>query len=73
MNKYYFTFGFGQEHVGKYVIINATSEDLARKRMFDKYGPKWAFCYNKEGWFKPDGISQAEEYGYELLEEIENE
>ena len=64
MNKYYHTFGQGQANDGYYVLINATSPDLARKKMFELYGSVWAFQYTEEA-FK-DSANLGE---YELLEE----
>jgi len=67
MQKWYFTFGSGQVNQGKYVVIEATSEDLARKKMFDRFGSEWAFQYSESEWIDYYGISQAERYEYEEL------
>jgi len=58
MKKYYFT--FGQIHTHRYngqtldcdtvVLIEETDTTLARKKMFELFGNKWAFQYNE----KPD-------------------
>jgi hypothetical protein len=46
LNKYYFTFGYGQTPgIGYYHIIEAENEGVARERMHERFGPKWAFCY----------------------------
>lgn len=44
-----FTFGQGQEHAGHIVKIKGT-ETSSRKKMFEKYGDKWAFQYTLEEW-----------------------
>lgn len=44
-----FTFGYGQEHEGKYVKIYGTY-DSARKKMFKQYGQEWAFQYSEAEW-----------------------
>lgn len=46
-----FTFGCGQEHAGCYVKIKGSYEE-ARKKMFNKYGAKWAFQYSLSDWIK---------------------
>ena len=66
MNKYYFTFGEGQSNHGKYVVIEATSSDIARKRIFDKFGSKWSFEYTEDEWYE-NGIPQHETYKYEEI------
>lgn len=44
-----FTFGYGQQHEGKYVRVTGTRSE-AREKMFNKYGPEWAFQYSEEEW-----------------------
>ncbi len=48
MDKYYFTFGCGIDnlHRNGYHIIEAESREIARERMFERFGAKWAFQYN---------------------------
>ena len=46
MQSYYFTFGTGQKHVGKYVEIHAETYVEAREKMYNKYESKWAFQYS---------------------------
>ncbi len=46
MSKYYFTFGFGQEHENGYHIIEAEDSDTARDIMRHRFGMKWAFQYD---------------------------
>ena len=48
---YYFTFGHGHEHYGYYVKIKGTYA-VARAKMFERYGDKWAFQYSEEDWQK---------------------
>ena len=49
--KWIFTFGYGQQHEGKYVRISGTYEE-AREKMFKKYRPGWSFQYSEEEWEK---------------------
>lgn len=44
-----FTFGYGQQHAGKYVKIRGTYEQ-ARKKMFEKYGKGWSFQHSEKEW-----------------------
>lgn len=69
MQKFYFTFGQTHENKGKYIIIEATSADLARKKMFDLFSNKWDDQYSEEEWFE-GGISQAKKCNYKLLKVI---
>lgn len=41
---WYFTFGSGQQHDGKYVVIPGTYDD-ARDEMFRHFGNAWSFQY----------------------------
>ena len=41
---WYFTWGFGYEYPNCYYIIHGTFGS-ARERMFEVFGPKWAFQY----------------------------
>ncbi|WP_433651065.1 hypothetical protein ACQP2C_00030 [Micromonospora zamorensis] len=41
---WYFTFGSGQQHDGKYVVIHGT-HDAARDEMIAHFGNRWAFQY----------------------------
>ncbi len=63
--KWYFTFGFGQVHEGRYHVIEGSYKD-ARERMVEKFGKKWAFQYSEEQWTR-NGNTQAEEYGYKII------
>lgn len=46
MNKFYFTFGHGQNPgIGYYTIIEAKDEEAAREIMHTLYDNKWSFCY----------------------------
>ena len=53
--RWIFTFGYGQQHQGKYVKISGTFGE-AREKMFKKYGPEWAFQYSEEEWEKWERI-----------------
>jgi hypothetical protein len=44
--KWYFTFGHGHEHFGKYIIIEGEFNE-ARKRMFSMFGSKWSMQYDE--------------------------
>lgn len=46
--KQVFTFGCGQVHDGKYIVISGKSKAGCRKKMFDMFGQKWAFQYNNK-------------------------
>ncbi len=66
-----FTFGYGQQHEGMYVEIYGTFES-ARRKMFERYGAKWAFQYNEKEWRdwekdRPPYIAEL------LLEKIDEE
>lgn len=50
--KWYFTFGSGQKHNGKYFVIVGISEN-ARRKMFERFGPKWSMQYSEEQWNNP--------------------
>lgn len=58
MEKWIFTFGYGQRHAGHYVVIEGTY-DSARAEMFKRYGPEWAFQYSVEQWenYKKKGLA----------------
>lgn len=62
LQRYYFTFGFGQRYENCYHVIEAESKALARSEMVKKFGLKWAFQYTEDQWYNEKGISQAEEY-----------
>lgn len=66
-----FTFGDGQQHEGMYVEIYGTFES-ARRKMFERYGAKWAFQYNEKEWrdWEKDRPSYIVEL---LLEKIDEE
>ena len=44
-----FTFGYGQDHGGRFVKIYGSYGE-ARHKMFIKYGDKWAFQYSASEW-----------------------
>lgn len=44
-----FTFGWGQKNAGKCVRIKGTFYE-ARKKMFAKFGNRWAFQYSAKKW-----------------------
>lgn len=64
---WYFTFGFGQEHAGRYVKLTGLTGDEARLRMFELFERRWGFQYDEADWHK-DGVSQAEKYGLTELD-----
>lgn len=67
MKNWYFTFGAAHKHHNNYVIIESTSRDLARKRMFEIFGTQWAFQYDEQEW--NIGVrTQAQIYGYKELD-----
>lgn len=48
MEKFYFTFGTGQQLAGRCQVIMAESWEEARKKMMDVYGTAWAFQYTEK-------------------------
>jgi hypothetical protein len=46
---WYFTFGCGQIHAGYYVRFFGTFAE-ARRKMFERYGDRWAFQYSQQDW-----------------------
>lgn len=69
MKKFYFTFGYGQEHAGKYVEIEALNMGIARQTMVERYGDKWSMCYGESGWHE-GGVPQSIKFEYERLDYI---
>ena len=59
---WYFTFGFGQRHAGRYFVVRDATAEEARERMHNAFDREWGFQYTEEEWFE-DGVSQAEQYG----------
>ncbi len=62
LQKFYFTFGFGQRYENCYHVIEAYSKAEARAEMVKKFGIKWAFQYSEKDWYNEEGVSQAEQY-----------
>lgn len=62
IHTFYLTFGSGQLHEGKYVIIRSHDKDVARKRAFEMFDRKWSRLYEEHEWTR-DGKTQAEDYG----------
>lgn len=50
MSKFYFTFGLGTEHAHEFVCIEDETYNGAREKMFEHFGPHWAFQYTEEEW-----------------------
>ena len=46
---WYFTFGCGQIHAGYYVRFFGTFVE-ARRKMFERYGDRWAFQHSEQDW-----------------------
>lgn len=61
VQKWYFTFGHGQEHFGKYVMFTGTFSE-ARDKMIRRFGRKWAMQYSEE-----EFEGQPEKWGYKEL------
>jgi hypothetical protein len=57
MPRFYLTFGVNTGHASRYRIIEASEMQAARLLAFEEYGPKWAFCYDEEGF-----AGQADRY-----------
>lgn len=49
---WYFSFGSGQVHCGRYVTYFGTFSE-ARARMVDAFGLKWSMQYSEEQWNNP--------------------
>ena len=64
---YYFTFGIGQVNEGCYYVVENTTFDIARERMFEVFGEKWGFQYSEDEWLDERGVSQAIKYGYKQI------
>lgn len=62
LKNYYCTFGSGQPHAGKYILVKAQSMAQARAHMFANYGQKWCACYSQEEW--DENQKRAEQRGY---------
>lgn len=50
MNKYIFTFGSNHLYQGFYQPIYASNSILAREKMKELHGLKWAFQYTEKEW-----------------------
>ena len=55
---WYFTFGQGQVHNGRYVAFFGTREE-ARKKMFDAFEDKWSMQYSEDQWHDPSNRSKT--------------
>lgn len=58
MEKWYFTFGCGQQHENCYTVMEGTFNE-AREKMIAKFGTKWCMQYDEAIWIKED---QANKY-----------
>ena len=63
LQRFYFTFGLGTPMKSFVQPIEAVDEEAARTRMWDIYGPKWAFCYPEEEYLE----RVASRWHYDLL------
>lgn len=65
--RFFFTFGFGQQNEGYAQKVYATSWDKAREKMVEKHQIKWAFQYTEAEWNK-----NKKEYDFKekFIEEI---
>jgi hypothetical protein len=61
MQDWYFTFGCGQLHAGKYVVFHGTFAS-ARDQMVENFGLKWCMQY------KSAEDAGVERWSYKLLE-----
>ncbi|HUX47005.1 MAG TPA: hypothetical protein VMV58_03255 [Desulfosporosinus sp.] len=57
---WYFTFGSGRTHAGRYVVLHGTFDET-RKRMFELFGEKWCMQY------KNAELAGVEMWGYKEL------
>lgn len=59
---WYFMFGMGHPHAGKFTRITGTWEG-ARQEMIRRYGRKWSHQYDAEKWFdEKTGLAQSDIY-----------
>ena len=63
---FYFTFGSGQPHFGRYVKIQADSAEEARTQMERSFGTRWSMQYTEAQW-NEGGTTQAERWDLEEL------
>ena len=56
---YVFTFGYGQEHKGKFVRFYGTYGE-AQAQMCDRFGDKWAFQYRMDEWLRSPYATEKE-------------
>lgn len=59
---WYFTFGVGMEHAGRFYKVENATDAEARAQMVKVFGTQWGFQYGEKDWYR-DGISQEERYG----------
>ena len=59
-----FTFGHGQEHRGKYVIVHGKDREECRNKMVKQYGYEWAFVNDEHM------LERMKEKGFTQLEVI---
>lgn len=60
LNKYYFTFGCGQQNAGRVQPIMASSMEEARERMIDAWGHEWSFSYTEDEWLSNEYCTETE-------------
>ena len=46
MHKYWFTWGYGQEHPGCYTVVEAEDAHEARAMMYARCGYRWSMMYD---------------------------
>ena len=68
---WYFSFGSGQVHNGRYVKYFGTQGET-RDKMFDAFGQKWCMQYSEEQWNNPRegfhrGKTLAEVWGWKEI------
>lgn len=51
MKTYIFTFGIGQQHERTAARITAPTQALAREKMVEEFGLKWAFEYTEGDYY----------------------
>ena len=68
MPDFFFTFGCGTPRGKSFVRIRARDMGAARDEMFSRFGDRWAFCYDYNGWVRPSGVTQEDEFGLRELE-----
>lgn len=61
LGTWYFTFGVGSRHAGRFYVVHDATRDSARGRMVDAFGWDWAMQYDEKQWSK-GGVTHEDTY-----------